>query len=56
MFLRSFVKNDLLFRSMDPLKRKSPSRTQRSASNDARTKDLSILNHALYRGSTRDFP
>ena len=25
MFLRSFVKNNLLFRSMDPLKRKSPS-------------------------------
>ena len=26
MFLRSFVKNNLLFRSMDPLKRKSPDR------------------------------
>ena len=24
MFLRSFVKNNLLFRIMDPLKRKSP--------------------------------
>ena len=24
MFLRSFVKNNLLIRSMDPLKRKSP--------------------------------
>ena len=24
MFLRSFVKNNVLFRSMDPLKRKSP--------------------------------
>ena len=33
MFLRSFVKNNLLFRIMDPLKRKSPVATIPSLEN-----------------------